>query len=125
MSFTFTTITPRPQIVDYMGIEFRDATQQHRYKVLYQRNLSSTRYPDYSRLRTLGLYDSIHYMYESLQLSHFMTLKHRTYARLTLELLSSLDYMYERRTHRVNGGTIFKLFNKEYSLYHNDIGTYF
>lgn len=49
-------------------------------------------------------------------MSHSVTLKHRTYARLTLDFLSSFDYLYARCVHQVNEGAIFILLNKEYTL---------
>lgn len=54
-----------------------------------------------------------------------MNLKHITYERLTLEFLSSFDYKYERCVRRMSGGVIFRMFNREYTLNHNDIDAYF
>lgn len=58
-------------------------------------------------------------------MSHFMTLKHRTYASLTLEFLSLFDYLCARCVHQVNGGAIFILFNKEYNLNLDEICAFF
>lgn len=111
--------------LDYMELKFRDTKQRHRYKVLYERTISSTRYPEDDCLRTLGLYDSVHFMYECLHLIHFVALTHKTYVLLTLEFLSSFDYTNLRLVRNVNGDAIFRMFNEEYTLNHDEIGSPF
>lgn len=112
---------PRTRNVDYMDIQFRDEEQRRRFETLSQRQIISTRYSNDPCLRALGLYDSVHFMYDRLQLSHFMNLRHRTYSRLTLEFLSSLDFNARGNC----GDAIFRMFDKEYALHQDEIGDLF
>src|SRR4051812_21212192 len=83
-----------PTHLDYLRIKFKDETHRKRFEVLAQRDISPTRHADDSCLRTLGLYDSVSWMFERIGWSHFLTLQHLTYERLTLEFPSSFSYIY-------------------------------
>jgi len=77
-----------------MGIKFKDDAQRTRFEKLSKCTIMATRYADESCLRTLGLFDSVDWMLKQIGWSHFLTLRHPTYERITLEFLSSLTYTY-------------------------------
>ena len=112
----------RNRNIDYMGIEFKDDAQRTRFEKLSRRTITATRYADETCLRTLGLFDSVDWMFNQIGWSHFLTLRHPTYERITLEFLSSLTYTYAQRIRHGFGGTSFRLFGKDYLLSHNEIG---
>lgn len=101
-------------------IVFRDEKDgekhKRKYKALMIMEIVSTRYVDDSCLRTLGLYDSVHWMINMLGLSHFYARKDPTYIRLTLEFLSSLIYTTKIMTASTVGTVSFHIFNKEYQF---------
>jgi len=112
----------RNRRVDYMGIEFKDDAQRTRFEKLSKRTITATRYADETCLRTLGLFDSVDWMFNQIGWGHFLTLRHPTYVRITLEFLSSLTYTYAQRVRHGFGGTSFRLFGQNYLLSHNEIG---
>lgn len=82
---------PRFQNIGYMNIQFKDDEQRKWFEVLSQCEILSTRYVDNKCLRNLGLYDYVHWMFYQVGCSHFVTLRHRTYERLTFVFLNSFD----------------------------------
>jgi len=112
----------RNRRVDYMGIEFKDEAQRTRFEKLSRRTITATRYADETCLRTLGLFDSVNWMFNQIGWGHFLTLRHPTYERITLEFLSSLTYTYAHRVRHGFGGTSFRLFGQDFLLNHNEIG---
>lgn len=108
--------------IDYMGIEFKDEAQQKLFEKLSKRTITAARYADETCLRTLGLFDSVNWMFNQIGWGHFLTLRHPTYERITLEFLSSLKYTYAQRVRKGFGGTSFRLFGQDFLLSHNEIG---
>ncbi len=102
------------------GIQFRDDVQEARYNSLVARIIAPTRYMDELALLTLGLLDDVHYLFANVGWTKFVGLKHFTYARITLEFLSSVNanVSYAEgwpEDHHDNLIT-FRLFNTEHSL---------
>jgi len=54
----------RNQRVDSMGIDFKDEEQRKRFEKLASRAITPTRYADRSCLQTLGLLDSVNWMFD-------------------------------------------------------------
>lgn len=79
------------------------------------REIIPTRYADDSYLCSLGLFDSVHWMINVLGLSHFYARRDVTYARLTVEFLSSLIYVIQLGTASTARTVRFQMFNKEYA----------
>lgn len=74
------------------------------------------RYADESRLRSLGLLSSVHWMLNKLELTYICGLSDPTYVKLTLEFLSSFGYYTPMVSHNTVGTTKFRIFNKEYEF---------
>lgn len=106
--------------IDYLGIQFQEgeagAEQCRRFKNLAQQKMLPTRYTDNSCLRKLGLVSDINFMFEKLGWYYFKTLRDPTYARVTLEFLSSLFYSTPLGCGNVQGQMQFRIFNREYTL---------
>ena len=105
-----------------MGIDFKDEEQRKRFEKFANQTITPTRYADRSCLQTLGLLDSVNWMFDRKGWSHLLTLQHPTYKRLTLEFLSSFTYKYANMIRGKFGGTRFRLFGKDYDFNHDEIG---
>lgn len=57
-------------------------------------------------------------MFNHIGWSHFLTLYHPTYERLTLEFLKSFKYMYPTRFHQGFAKTTFRQVNREFDFIH-------
>lgn len=72
-----------------MRVIFKDEAQRIPYEVLAERTISTTRYPNFPSLISLGHCDSVKYTFNQLSWNRLFVHKHQTYKNLTLELLSS------------------------------------
>ncbi|CAJ2633219.1 unnamed protein product [Trifolium pratense] len=93
-------------------------TQRNIFKALTKRDFVPTRYADKGCLRKLGLYDSVNYMLDTLDLNFFLNQKDVGYFPLTIEFLSSLILINPDSS---NGIARFRLQNKEYELTYDQI----
>lgn len=80
-----------------------------------------TTYANDSCLRTLGIYDSVHWMLNKLVLSHFYAQRDPTYVILTLDFLGSIVYTTHIMTASIVGTVSFRMFNKKYQFSLNQI----
>lgn len=76
----------------------------------------STRYDDYSFLKALGLFESVYFMLDIIGWNHFVSVRHPTYERLTLEFLSSYSYELCPLSSVYMATVRYKMFNQEYSF---------
>lgn len=101
---------------------FRGRNQQRRFEALSQRAISLTLYHDVPTMDSLGITDSVHYMFNQLgwEKAH---LKNRfiTYREITLEVLSSLVYIPEHGVGARKGIITFRLFGIEFTYNHRDL----
>lgn len=120
-------MTPRDEM-EFMGINFDKGDmgriQQKRFIKLSRRPIIMTRYSNYSCLRTLCLYDIIHQMLYTLAWNNFVSLRHPTYKRLTLEFLNSHLLINPPACKGTLGTISFKLFNREYEFRHDEIAAF-
>lgn len=82
------------------------------------------RYSDDSYLRTLGLYDSVHWTLDRLGWDHLATVKDPMYVHLTLEFLSSYTYNTNLASDNTAWTISFRMFSQEYKFSHNQITTF-
>lgn len=83
---------PQRGQMDYMDIIFKKGIDRREcYTYMYQRLITHTRYADDTCLCSLGLYDNGYWVLNRFGWDYFVTLRHQTYERMTLELLSSFS----------------------------------
>jgi hypothetical protein len=102
------------------NIVFDNPEQEWRYQIHRKRKLTSTRYMCEHTLNALGLKIEVDRMFHVLGMLEFMSLGAPTYARNTLEFLSTLEFQLEKRwidTTRYYFGTLrFRLFHNYHEL---------
>lgn len=92
--FIFSSTMPLRTPVDFMNIVFKEGMNQHqRYATLYRCQITMTRYSDDSYLCSLGMFDNVCFMLNTIGWTHFVNLRHPTYEWLTLEFLDSYSYV--------------------------------
>ena len=91
-------------------IIFASETQQRRYEILAQRQMSMTTYVHDPTLTALGIRESVYFMFNQIGWEGFLAHKHPTHQRLTLEFLSSLIYKPTQGLGRSRGQMSFRLF---------------
>ncbi|CAJ2652818.1 unnamed protein product [Trifolium pratense] len=94
------------------------AKQYQTFMALSTREFVPTRYADFDCLRSLGLYDSVKYMLDTLNLNFFVNQRNAAYFPLTIEFLSSLIL---KNPDSPNGIARFRMFNKEYEMTYDQI----
>jgi len=97
-------------------IEFKDAEQRNRYKVLISKPMTACRYPDDTTLENLGIKDSVFKLLNRLGLVDLMW-PMRGFENFTYEFLSSISFTKDRSRlenpdHRVS----FRLLNIDYEM---------
>src|SRR3954471_683938 len=82
------------QRVDYMGITFRGRGQVRRFEALADREMTPTIYVDDRAMNALGIRESVLYWIHQIgwDTSPIMR-RFNTYRKITLEFLSSLNYL--------------------------------
>lgn len=102
------------------NIIFDNPEQEKRYPVHKNRKLTPTRYICEQTLNDLGLKIEVDRMFQVLGMLEFMSLEAPTYARITLEFFSTLEFQLEKRwinMKRYYYGTLrFFLFNNYHEL---------
>ncbi|KAI5406548.1 hypothetical protein KIW84_053039 [Lathyrus oleraceus] len=103
-----------------MGITFVEGVvgenQRSSYHKLFKRNLLAIRYPDNATLRDLGIFDSVNWMLNNLDMSYFCSLTSPTYIRITYEFLSSFRYVTPVGGSRTIYTIYFRMFNRDYTF---------
>jgi hypothetical protein len=89
--------------------------QANLFDALSSRGVEATRHCDPPCMRLLGLYDSVNYMVNRLNLPYFLYTNNATYIQLTLEFLSSLEVSIAPNSNSVDGIIKFRMFNTEYA----------
>lgn len=100
---------------DTMEIAFRGRGQRGRYNLLAARNMSLTYYPDLFAMTTLGIHDSVLFLLNQIgwEDAHILR-RFSTYRKLTLEFLSSFNYLPHYGKDLKRGLIFFRLFGMEY-----------
>lgn len=101
-----------------MIVQFRDDNQRNRYAVLSERPMLSTRYPNSTCMKDLGIEKNIHYLCNQIEWDEYAEDKHVTYRNLTLEFLISLIYDPSPGRGFHSSQISFRLFRHEYKLIH-------
>lgn len=78
-------------------IVFENLEHQKRYTVNLKRKLTLTRYMCDGTLQELGLQAEVHRMFHTLGMLESMQLEAPTFARITLEFLSSIEFKLKNR----------------------------
>lgn len=78
-------------------IVFENLEHQKRYAVHLKRKLTPMRYMCNGTLQELGLQAEVHRMFHTLGMLEFMQLEAPTYARTTLEFLSTIEFKLRNR----------------------------
>lgn len=107
-------------------IVFESLEHQKRYAVHIKRKLTPTRYMCNGTLQELGLQAEVHRMFHTLGMLEFMQLEAPTFARITLEFLSTIDFKLKNRWNGIEKeyyGTLhFRLFNTDLELTVEELG---
>lgn len=88
----------------------------------YERSVTLTRYADESCLHKLGLFGSVQWILDILDLTHLCSLNDATYERLTLEFLSSFTYCTSMVDQYSSNTVRFKMFNRDHELSQDTLG---
>lgn len=84
--------TPNPH-----GVLFELPEHQDRYVILAQRKLIPSRYMCDATLDELGLKEKVHRMFHNIGMLEFMKFEAPTFARITLEFLSTVEFKMRHR----------------------------
>lgn len=109
------------------NIVFDNPEQEQRYVMHRKRKLTPTRYMCEQTLHDLGLKIEIYRMFHVLGRLELMSLEAPTYERITLELLSTLEFQLEKRwintTSYYYGTLRFRIFNDYHELYVEELSS--
>ena len=110
------------QPVDYTETFFRGRAQREKFEVLAQRNMAMTIYYDGLTMDSLGIHDSVLFLFNQLGWEN-VAIRRRfvTYRELTLEFLSSLVYIPDHGYGSNAGLIIFRLFGNNYTFSRRDL----
>jgi hypothetical protein len=95
--------------------------QEKLYRALLERDFYPTKYPHVECLKQLGLYQSVGYLINALNLDYFLSQSNSTFVQLTQEFLSSLIISITPNTQSSTGIVRFRMFNKEYQFNFNQL----
>src|ERR1044072_6587770 len=106
-----------------METTFRGRNQRRRFEALSQRDIGLTLYHDEPTMDTLGIRDSVLYLFNQLvwEKAHIKS-RFITYRELTLEFLSSLVYIPEHGVGARKGIIAFRLFGIEFRSEERRVG---
>ncbi|XP_050920322.1 uncharacterized protein LOC127137959 [Lathyrus oleraceus] len=108
-------------------IVFENLEHQKRYTAHLKRKFTPTKYMCNGTLQELGLEAEVHRMFHTLGMLEFMQLEALTFARITLEFLSTIEFKLKNRwngTEKEYYGTLhFCLFNTDMELYVDELGS--
>ena len=103
------------QEVDTLGIAFRERAQMRHFEALAARDMSLTFYPDGPTMTTLKIRDNVIFLLNQIGWDTSpLRRRFSSYHRLTLEFLSSLDFLPNHGLGFNRGLTIFRMFGIEY-----------
>lgn len=102
------------QHVDNIRIDFKNDAQRRCYEVLAKIIISPTRYPYSPCLVTLGLIDSLRYIFSQIKWYTFLVAENPTYQNLTLEFPSSFPFQPRLGLGQNRGLATFMFFRHDY-----------
>lgn len=108
------------------GILFEEPDHHDRYVILAQRKLIPTRYMCDATLDELGLKEEVHCMFHNIGMLEFIQFEAPTFARITLEFLSTVEFKMRRRwtgsEMEFYGQLTFRLFDEDHELSVEELG---
>lgn len=107
--------------VDNMVVIFRNVAQRQHYATLFQREVALTKYHDGPTMDTLGIGESINFMFNQIGWEDFTRNKFSTYHKLTLEFLSFFFYDHNQWMGFNRGRVSFRLFGYTYHFNHREM----
>lgn len=96
---------------------FENKEQRVRFYVLVCSRIVPSRYVDEPTLESLGLLTNVGWMFDQLGWRHFLSPRHRTYIRPTLEYFSSVELELGKRMRGHFGTVSFRLFNNDHEFF--------
>lgn len=109
------------------GILFEQPDHQERYVILSKRKHIPTRYMCDATLDELGLKEGVHRMFHNIGMLEFVQFEAPTFARITLEFLSTVEFKMRRRwtgsEMEFYGQITFRLFDEDHELSVEELGS--
>jgi hypothetical protein len=109
------------------GILFDKQEHQERYAILAKRKLIPTRYMCDATLDELGLKEEVHRMFHTIGMLEYMQFEAPTFARITLEFLSTVEFKMRRRWTgselEFYGQITFRMFDEDHELSVAELGS--
>lgn len=107
--------------IDNMVVIFRNVAQRQHFITLFQREVALTKYPDGPTMATLGIGESINFMFDQLGWEGFTRKKFAIYHKLTLEFISSFFYDPNQGMGFNRGRVSSRLFGQTYYFNHREM----